>query len=362
MANPFLVLGGIAIGVITAAFGVLSVPGWVASAQDAAAQNDLGNAVLAQNASVTRTGAGIGTVAGLTDANGMKFGRTDGVGLETYANGRNWGLISTSQSGRVFARVSTTPSSEPLTAPTRAALLADPAFTEAWAEAGLAQPAAGDPDGDGEEAQPGVRYLHRYQQGSEIWSNVVVARSGENFGTVVVGMVDDPATGSRRVGISASVNNGLLLAQQITTDNADLVRTWNTVASRWAAAGLDPVNLSNAFAPWADAEKIGYEESTDPRSDSEVARFTIEYAQILPNFLRAGAIPTEPVSEMGTTYRAARTAGAGMGALMTTASGYTFSVLTADDRQWKLYSAPSAEELLNDPAFKRAATAAGLAF
>lgn len=43
MANPFLVLGGIAVGVVTAAFGVLQVPGWVASAQDAAAINDLAN-------------------------------------------------------------------------------------------------------------------------------------------------------------------------------------------------------------------------------------------------------------------------------------------------------------------------------
>ena len=41
MANPFLVLGGIAVGVVTAAFGVLQVPGWVSSAQDAAAVNDL---------------------------------------------------------------------------------------------------------------------------------------------------------------------------------------------------------------------------------------------------------------------------------------------------------------------------------
>lgn len=28
MANPFLVLGGIAVGIITATFGILQVPGW----------------------------------------------------------------------------------------------------------------------------------------------------------------------------------------------------------------------------------------------------------------------------------------------------------------------------------------------
>lgn len=43
MANPFLVLGGIAVGLVVATFGVLQVPGWVASAQDAAAVNDLSN-------------------------------------------------------------------------------------------------------------------------------------------------------------------------------------------------------------------------------------------------------------------------------------------------------------------------------
>lgn len=41
MANPFLVLGGVAIGIVVAAFGVLQVPGWVTSAQDAAAINDM---------------------------------------------------------------------------------------------------------------------------------------------------------------------------------------------------------------------------------------------------------------------------------------------------------------------------------
>lgn len=48
MANPFLVLGGIAVGLVTATFGILQVPGWVASAQDAAAINDLSNLNQAQ--------------------------------------------------------------------------------------------------------------------------------------------------------------------------------------------------------------------------------------------------------------------------------------------------------------------------
>ena len=48
MANPFLVLGGIAVGIVTAGFGILQVPGWVASAHDAAAINDLANINAAQ--------------------------------------------------------------------------------------------------------------------------------------------------------------------------------------------------------------------------------------------------------------------------------------------------------------------------
>jgi len=56
MANPFLVLGGIAVGVITATFGVLQVPGWVASAQDAAAINDLANIRAAQAIHAAETG------------------------------------------------------------------------------------------------------------------------------------------------------------------------------------------------------------------------------------------------------------------------------------------------------------------
>lgn len=49
MANPFLVLGGIAVGVVTAAFGVLQVSGWVDSAHDASAINDLANLREAQS-------------------------------------------------------------------------------------------------------------------------------------------------------------------------------------------------------------------------------------------------------------------------------------------------------------------------
>ena len=68
MANPFLVLGGIAVGIITATFGVLSVPGWVESAQDAAAVNDLSNLRAAQAKHAAETGSYASDLAPFTAA------------------------------------------------------------------------------------------------------------------------------------------------------------------------------------------------------------------------------------------------------------------------------------------------------
>ena len=65
MANPFLVLGGIAVGIITATFGVLAVPGWVASAQDASAKNDISQISIGQAASLSTTGYVKDTVANI---------------------------------------------------------------------------------------------------------------------------------------------------------------------------------------------------------------------------------------------------------------------------------------------------------
>src|SRR5690606_11148725 len=56
MANPFLVIGGIAVGVATAAFGILSVPGWISAAQDAAAINDMSNIRIAQAKLLSQNG------------------------------------------------------------------------------------------------------------------------------------------------------------------------------------------------------------------------------------------------------------------------------------------------------------------
>lgn len=74
MANPFLVLGGIAVGVVTAAFGVLQVPGWVASAQDAAAVNDLSNIRESQSVQQATYSAFTSDVNEVTGANGDTAG------------------------------------------------------------------------------------------------------------------------------------------------------------------------------------------------------------------------------------------------------------------------------------------------
>jgi len=82
MANPFLVLGGIAVSVITATIGVLQVPGWVASAHEAAAVNDLAAIRAAQSASQSQHGRFFTDPAALTDGSlGVKFELSGGVEL-----------------------------------------------------------------------------------------------------------------------------------------------------------------------------------------------------------------------------------------------------------------------------------------
>lgn len=106
MANPFLVLGGIAVGVVTAAFGVLQVPGWVASAQDASAINDL--SIIADTQAVS--GAADGTYAATLDdlaakATGTSFTLDNPQNLlrMDVGDGTTWCAIVASESGQFFA-------------------------------------------------------------------------------------------------------------------------------------------------------------------------------------------------------------------------------------------------------------------
>ncbi|CAN3702021.1 hypothetical protein MMX123_02026 [Microbacterium sp. MM2322] len=70
MAHLFLVLGGIAIGLVTAGVGVVTIPGWVASAQDASAVNDPSNVKGAQSATASSIGS-YATSAELASIDGL---------------------------------------------------------------------------------------------------------------------------------------------------------------------------------------------------------------------------------------------------------------------------------------------------
>ena len=81
MANPFLVLGGIAVGVVTAAFGILQVPGWVASAHDAAAINDLANINAAQAVHLATAGTFSANITALSSGGDITASLSSGGGF-----------------------------------------------------------------------------------------------------------------------------------------------------------------------------------------------------------------------------------------------------------------------------------------
>lgn len=108
MANPFLVLGGIAVGIVTAAFGVLQVPGWVSSAQDASAKNDVAQVSILQSASLSQTGKVVDQ-AGLTDATVIEeLGvdvTTKGEAKVLVSGEKNYAVVVASDSGNAFLRI-----------------------------------------------------------------------------------------------------------------------------------------------------------------------------------------------------------------------------------------------------------------
>ncbi|SDH51052.1 hypothetical protein [Microbacterium sp. 77mftsu3.1] len=109
MANPFLVLGGIAVGIITAAFGVLAVPGWVASAQDASAKNDIAQITIGQSASLSATGAPKATIAAINSDGRVGVSITTQATIDadarTAVNGQDFATAVKSASGKVFIRM-----------------------------------------------------------------------------------------------------------------------------------------------------------------------------------------------------------------------------------------------------------------
>lgn len=118
MANPFLVLGGVAVGVVTAGIGVLQVPGWIDSANDSAVRSDLAQVAIGQEAAYT-VAANYTDLAGLEDGttqdnsgatvqSGVKAQTSAGVELAvaTNADGDAWAAVGVSKSGHVFVRTS----------------------------------------------------------------------------------------------------------------------------------------------------------------------------------------------------------------------------------------------------------------
>ncbi|MCG2807671.1 MAG: DUF285 domain-containing protein [Coriobacteriia bacterium] len=105
MANPFLVLGGIAVGIISAGFGILQVPGWIASAQNAAAVNDLSGIRAAEAAAVSVTGAYAGDFRALDNPGlGVKFTPSSGLALPAISLGdHTWCATVKSESGTYWS-------------------------------------------------------------------------------------------------------------------------------------------------------------------------------------------------------------------------------------------------------------------
>jgi len=104
MANPFLVLGGIAVGIITATVGVLTVPGWVADAQDAAAYSDLRN-IRSAMANAASTHIHVASFDDLDNGEwGTRVNLSGGVELTGFGHDANgWCVTVKAASGNHFA-------------------------------------------------------------------------------------------------------------------------------------------------------------------------------------------------------------------------------------------------------------------
>ena len=118
MANPFLVLGGVAVGVVTAGIGVMQVPGWIDSANDSAVRNDLSQVAIGEEAAYT-VSANYTDLDGLIDgtsqdnagteiATGVEIQVSSGVELAVAldATSDEWAAIGESKSGHLFVRTS----------------------------------------------------------------------------------------------------------------------------------------------------------------------------------------------------------------------------------------------------------------
>jgi hypothetical protein len=149
LANPFLVLGGIAVGIVAAGFGILQVPGWIESAQDASALNDLSNVAIGEATAASKEGRYFnGNELRLNaDKLGLSFEVSNGVLLcvTRSEDSQAYAAIAVSPSGTYMARVVTSPEAGKGSTP--AAALAD----AGGLPAGVPDPTAGDDCAPGAE-------------------------------------------------------------------------------------------------------------------------------------------------------------------------------------------------------------------
>lgn len=128
MANPFLVVGGIAIGIVVATFGVLQVPGWVESAQDASAINDMRIVHDSQAVLSAAGGAYTADLAALRSSTGGTTFDLSSPDRVTYLgvsdDSTSWCGVVQSDSGRYFASSNLVPLSAGSTTVKGATLLA----------------------------------------------------------------------------------------------------------------------------------------------------------------------------------------------------------------------------------------------
>jgi hypothetical protein len=105
VANPFLVFGGVAVGIAVAGFGILQVPGWISAAQDAAAINDIGAVRGAQDAASGETGSFANTLEDFASGDwGTGYTLSDGVKLVGMAgDSQEYCIVLLSAAGNHFA-------------------------------------------------------------------------------------------------------------------------------------------------------------------------------------------------------------------------------------------------------------------
>ena len=120
MANPFLTLGGIAVGVAMAALGIVQVPGWIASAQHAAAVNDIQHVKTAQ-ASAELAGYGYQSGSELpvyAERAGLTVVASSGVTVcvTVSADRGAYAAVAISETGRYVAEVGSGKTGEGATA------------------------------------------------------------------------------------------------------------------------------------------------------------------------------------------------------------------------------------------------------